>query len=109
MLLSITRVPSCRSSKDPARPSNTSMHASVGTNATETPILLFRREHSHRQFENWTMGFHRLNNDASKRPPGLNEFLATGLTTTITDVQGEKIRKVLLGFREGRWHRLVDN
>lgn len=71
-------------------------------------ILLFRRVHDHRQFDNWTMGFHRVSTEISKRPPGLNEFLATGVTT-ITDRDAEKVRNILLGFREGRWRRLVDH
>lgn len=71
-------------------------------------ILLFRREHDHRQFDNWTMGFHRVSSEFSKQPPGLNEFLATGVTT-ITDRDAEKVRNILLGFREGRWRRLVDH
>lgn len=71
-------------------------------------ILLFKREIDHRQFDNWTMGFHRVSNDKSKRPSGLNQFLATGVTT-MTDRDAEKIRNILLGFREGRWHRLVSH
>lgn len=70
-------------------------------------ILLFRREHDHRQFDNWTMGFHRVASDPANRPEGLNQFLKTGVTT-ITDRDAEKIRNILVGFREGRWRRLVD-
>lgn len=70
-------------------------------------ILLFRREHLGRQFDNWTMGFHQVSKDPSQRPDGLNQFLTTGITT-ITDRDAEKIRNILLGFREGRWRRLVD-
>ncbi|MFK7931056.1 MAG: BLUF domain-containing protein [Myxococcota bacterium] len=67
-------------------------------------FLLFRREHTHRQFADWSMGFHRVAADPSKRPPGLNSFLTSG-RTRMTDKDAEKIRRILLGFREGRWHR----
>ncbi len=68
-------------------------------------LLLFRREGVERCFDEWTMGFHRLRE--GDVPPGLNRFLDTGATGLAAE-DGESVRNVLLGFREGRWRRTVD-
>ncbi len=70
-------------------------------------LLLFRRDGVERCFDEWTMGFHQLKPGAGKAPSGLNRFLDTG-ATGLTEEDGERIRDVLLGFREGRWRRTVD-
>lgn len=69
-------------------------------------LLLFRREDVERCFDDWTMGFHHLRTGGS--PPGLNRFLETGASGLSSD-DGERIRDVLLGFRDGRWRRTVDH
>ena len=71
-------------------------------------MLLFRVESTDRAFDQWTMGFHHLTNGPTDTPPaGLSRFLETG-ASGITSEDGDKIRDVLLGFREGRWRRTVD-
>jgi len=70
-------------------------------------LLLFRREGVERCFDEWTMGFHQLKAGAGQVPSGLNRFLDTGATGLTAD-DGERIRDILLGFREGRWRRTVD-
>ncbi|MEM9561783.1 MAG: BLUF domain-containing protein [Actinomycetota bacterium] len=67
-------------------------------------LLLFRNDGVQRCFDHWTMGFHRLRKGDA--PPGLNRFLETGATGLAAD-DGENIRNVLLGFRDGRWRRTV--
>lgn len=71
-------------------------------------LLLFRRERVERCFDEWTMGFRHLRTGAATPPPGLNRFLDTG-ASGLTAEDGERIRDVLLGFREGRWRRTVDH
>ena len=71
-------------------------------------MLLFRQDDDQRRFEDWTMGFHHLKRDGSAVPPGLNRFLQTGATGLVEE-DGEKLRQVLLGFREGRWRRVIDH
>lgn len=70
-------------------------------------LLLFRRQGVARCFDEWTMGFRHLRAGTNQVPPGLNRFLETGATGLTAD-DGERIRDVLLGFREGRWRRTVD-
>lgn len=71
------------------------------------PLLLFRHEEHPRSFGDWTMGFHELRSEGVKPPPGLNRFLQTGSSGLVAG-DGERIFEVLLGFRDGRWHRTVD-
>lgn len=70
-------------------------------------MLLFRLEDQERQFDEWTMGFQSFRSWAAA-PAGLNRFLSTGVAA-MTEADGERIREVLLGFREGRWRRVVDH
>ncbi len=70
-------------------------------------MLLFRGMAAERSFDKWTMGFRRVTGDGPT-PPGLNRFLEHGMAG-ITSEDGEKIRNVLLGFREGKWHRTVSH
>ncbi len=70
-------------------------------------LLLFRREGVERCFDEWTMGFHHLRPASGQVPSGLNRFLDTGATGLTAD-DGEWVRDILLGFREGRWRRTVD-
>ena len=70
-------------------------------------MLLFRRDGEQRHFDEWTMGFHRVR-PGSDVPEGLNRFLQTG-ATGITETDGERMRDVLLGFRDGKWRRVVDH
>ena len=71
-------------------------------------ILLFKVDTDERAFDQWTMGFHQLNRDTDDTPEGLNRFLDNGIPG-ITSDDGEKIRDILLGFREGKWRRTVDH
>ncbi len=70
-------------------------------------MLLFKNEATERSFDQWTMGFRQLVKDATDVPAGLNRFLENGMSG-ISNEDGEQIKEVLLGFREGRWHRTVD-
>ncbi len=69
-------------------------------------MLLFKREREPRSFGDWTMGFRLLDDNATDTPPGLSRFLQNGVTGISGD-DGEQIRSVLLGFRNGRWRRSV--
>ncbi len=71
-------------------------------------MLLFKSEADERSFDQWTMGFRQLAKDAVDKPAGLNRFLENG-ASGITNADGEKIKAVLLGFREGKWRRTVEN
>ncbi|MEM9615043.1 MAG: BLUF domain-containing protein [Actinomycetota bacterium] len=82
-------------------------HIAKDTRHAET-MLLFRGMTTERAFDQWTMGFHQLSRDAGANPPGLNRFLDHGMAG-ITSEDGEKIRSVLLGFRDGKWRRTVDH
>ena len=82
-------------------------HIAKDTRHAET-MLLFRATATERAFDQWTMGFHRLSRDTGANPPGLNRFLEHGIAG-ITSEDGEKIRSVLLGFREGKWRRTVEH
>lgn len=70
-------------------------------------LLLFKGDATERSFDEWTMGFHELQKAGAAAPAGLNQFLDNGVTG-ISSGDGETIKKVLLGFRTGRWRRTVD-
>lgn len=81
----------------------------ISTDSRHTDaMLLFRKEGEERGFDQWTMGFHHLSPNPADNPEGLNRFLQTG-ATGLKDGDGEKIRDVLLGFRSGKWRRVVDH
>lgn len=71
-------------------------------------MLLFKARGAERSFDQWTMGFHELKKSSVVTPVGLNRFLDNGISG-ITTEDGEKIKDVLLGFREGKWRRTVDH
>ncbi|MEL7157755.1 MAG: hypothetical protein AAFN30_14295, partial [Actinomycetota bacterium] len=61
-------------------------------------------ETEERVFDEWTMGFHRLDPTQANHPPGLNRFMQSGvLGVSVED--GERIRQILIGFKTGKWHR----
>jgi len=72
------------------------------------PMLLFRHEDHPRSFGEWTMGFHELLRGGIEPPAGLNRFLQTGAAGLKAE-DGERIYDVLLGFRDGRWRRVVSS
>ena len=77
-------------------------------------FILLRSEDAERCFERWSMGFSRPTEDQKREIPGLNDFLRVGFTKpapgqeTELESRGQTARKILLAFREGRWHRSVD-
>ncbi|MEM7323479.1 MAG: BLUF domain-containing protein [Actinomycetota bacterium] len=82
------------------------LYRKIGEDPRHTDkVLLFRREDVERCFDQWTMGFHHAR--SGQTPPGLNRFLETG-AAGLTAEDGETVRDVLLGFRDGRWRRTVD-
>ena len=68
-------------------------------------MVLFRGMVDEPTFRCWSMGFFRA--PGTEVPEGLNDFLQRGFAhPSATD--GAVARKLLLGFREGRWRRRVD-
>jgi len=70
-------------------------------------MLLFKDNASERSFDQWTMGFRQLRKEDVEDLPGLNQFLEHGVTG-VTSEDGERLKRILLGFREGKWRRTVD-
>lgn len=67
-------------------------------------MLLFQTETATRSFPDWTMGFVRRGTDS---PPGLNRFFEDK-TTDFGLEDADSVRRLLLGFKNGRWRRTVD-
>lgn len=67
-------------------------------------MLLYRGEVQERCFADWSMGFQRLRAGEVRSIPGLSDFLSTG-RTGLTAEDGQRIRAILIGFRDGKWRR----
>ena len=65
--------------------------------------VLFSCLQPERDFDGWSMGFHRIDPDHDDLPAGFSDFL-TGGTLALNDADGGLFRNLLLGFREGRFH-----
>ncbi|MEZ4333782.1 MAG: BLUF domain-containing protein [Myxococcota bacterium] len=64
---------------------------------------LIREPIPERCFEDWSMGFLQATRDEIARIPGLNDFLR--VTHASVEEQAGRARKLLAGFREGRWRK----
>lgn len=67
-------------------------------------LLLFKGAAEDRAFDEWTMGFHRLDPTRADHPDGLNRFMQNGVLGVSAE-DGERIRQILIGFKSGKWHR----
>lgn len=67
--------------------------------------LLYEVEQDHHSFDGWTLGFHRTEENA-ELAEGLSDFLETG-EVELTDARAV-LRQILLGFRDGAFHRESD-
>ena len=84
------------------------LYATIAADPRHTnALLLFRCFDRGRSFGDWTMGFHRIGADGDDLPDGLNRFLQTGAIGITAEQDGDELRQALLGFRAGRWRRLV--
>ncbi len=70
-------------------------------------MVLLRSELPERAFEGWSMGFYRARSEDLRTLAGRSDFLRTGVVRTTDEEHGEKARRILLAFREGRWRRRV--
>lgn len=71
-------------------------------------MLLIREPAVERLFDDWTMGFYRVGPDSEDELPGLSHFLADPSELFGGRVEPDRVRKLLLGFREGLWRRVVE-
>jgi hypothetical protein len=60
---------------------------------------LFKGVSAHRDFPDWSMGFHDLNSPDIKKIPGFSHFLHTTLTTS-DFVDARRAKRLLLLFKE---------
>ncbi|MEM8922729.1 MAG: BLUF domain-containing protein [Actinomycetota bacterium] len=67
------------------------------------PMLLYKGTQTERSFPTWTMGFHRVGSGGAPAP-GLNDFLQRGVLG-IRKQDTECIRRILHGFRDGKYRR----
>lgn len=68
-------------------------------------VVLYRGEADERLFAEWTMGFRHASAEECRQLDGLNDFLRTGDTRCMTSLTKSKASDILIGFRDGRWHR----
>ena len=69
--------------------------------------VLSRREIDERSFGDWRMGCVSVDVSELERLDGFSEFLVDGKLEIGDDA--DRVRRVLDGFREGRYRRLVDD
>lgn len=60
-----------------------------------------------RSFEDWSMGFYKSHANSEKELPGFNNVLKAGFVDC--DDNADRARKILLGFKEGRWRQVVSS
>ncbi len=65
--------------------------------------VIYEVEQDERNFDGWTLGFHRID-AASEAPDGIDQFLETG-ELGLTGDDHAVLRQILLGFRDGAYHR----
>lgn len=80
------------------------LYAKIAKDPRHGRVLQIARENiSNRNFGDWSMGFVR-NEDTVKELPGFVDFLEG---RTFVDLEGDsvRVRRILDGFRRGRWRR----
>ncbi|MEL6983137.1 MAG: BLUF domain-containing protein [Actinomycetota bacterium] len=65
--------------------------------------VIWEGEQDERSFNDWSMDFHRVD-DPEELPEGVIDFLRTGSLDHV-DHPDNLVRQVLLGFRDGAYHR----
>lgn len=68
-------------------------------------LLLHRGEQEGRSFEGWSMGYQQVGPVSPPLPEGFNRFLQTGALGLHAD-DGALVRRVLIGFRDGKYRRV---
>jgi hypothetical protein len=68
-------------------------------------VLLHRQTVSDRSFPEWSMGLMKVDSQALKTIPGLNDFLTAGILSLADD--SARLAKLLQDFRAGRWRQNI--
>lgn len=68
----------------------------------EQVTTIIREPIPKRNFDAWTMGFHRVTNEELASLSGVNDFFGTGAMVT---VDAGRAKKLLTSFRNGRWRK----
>jgi hypothetical protein len=63
-------------------------------------IVLLHEDHAEREFNQWAMGFKKLDSDASLEVPGYSDFLDLPLTSEQFLLNPSKALKLLLNFKK---------
>lgn len=67
-------------------------------------VVVFSGPVEERVFEDWSMGYERIEKGCKRLPRGFSHFLERGFVDLSRDPD-DKARMVLNAFREGRWHQ----
>jgi len=68
-------------------------------------VRLYRQTVSDRSFPEWSMGLMKIDSQALKDVPGLNDFLTAGIPSLADD--SARLAKLLQDFRAGRWRQNI--
>ena len=70
-------------------------------------LLIFKREIEVRSFGSWSMGFFHVDRKSVEELPGYHNFFTKGFSVAAFLNDADRVREVLLQFRDGQWRRHV--
>ncbi|WP_157269180.1 BLUF domain-containing protein [Azohydromonas aeria] len=79
------------------------LYASIENDPRHEQVTLIIREPiARRMFGDWSMGFHDVAHAALEGREGVNDFFSA---RAVTAIDAGRARKLLAGFRDGRWRK----
>lgn len=87
-----------------------SLYSRIATDPRHTNCSrLLKSTIEERSFADWTMGFVNTKAKELQSLPGFTDFFGSGFSQTAFAADPSKSHKLLLAFREGKWHQKVEH